>query len=92
MLQLKGMFRMADLDGSGSIDFNEFLHVCAELSPCLCSDLACPAPPPPLPSPFQPSLSPPQAQRRVRRSWGVAKSAALISLASATASAARRDA
>ena len=30
VLQLKGMFRMADLDGSGSIDFNEFLHVCAE--------------------------------------------------------------
>ena len=56
VLQLKGMFRMADLDGSGSIDFHEFLI----------------------------------AQRRVRRSWGVAKSAALISLASATASAARR--
>ena len=26
-LQLKGLFRLADLDGSGSIDFNEFLHV-----------------------------------------------------------------
>ena len=51
MLQLKGMFRMADLDGSGSIDFNEFLHVCAELSPCLCSDLACLAPPSPPPLP-----------------------------------------
>ena len=91
MLQLKGMFRMADLDGSGSIDFNEFLYG-AELSPQFRSDLACPAPPSRPPHPFQPSLSPPQAQRRVRRSWGVAKSAALISLASATASAARRDA
>ena len=26
MEQLRGMFRMADLDGSGSIDFNEFIH------------------------------------------------------------------
>ena len=25
-LQLKAMFRLADLDNSGSIDFNEFLH------------------------------------------------------------------
>ncbi len=25
-LQLRGLFRMADLDGSGSIDFNEFVH------------------------------------------------------------------
>ena len=25
-LQLRALYRMADLDGSGSIDFNEFLH------------------------------------------------------------------
>ena len=25
-LQLRGLFRMADLDGSGYIDFNEFIH------------------------------------------------------------------
>ncbi len=25
-LQLRALFRLADIDGSGSIDFNEFLH------------------------------------------------------------------
>jgi len=43
-LQLKGMFRLADTDNSGSIDFKEFLH----------------------------------AQRRVKKNWGVAKSAAIL--------------
>ena len=33
-LQLKAMFRLADLDNSGSIDFNEFLHAQRRVKRC----------------------------------------------------------
>ncbi len=46
-LQLRALFRIADLDGSGSIDFNELLL----------------------------------AQRRMQKSWGVAKAATFLSMA-----------
>ena len=57
VLQLRGLFRMADLDGSGSIDFNEFIH----------------------------------AQRRMKKSWGTAKSATMLAMA-ASAQAKQREA